>query len=150
MSKSRPTKSKTGPEPRAHLLKDGSLESIADYISQGKAKNVIVMSGAGISTAAGIKDFRTPGTGLYDDLERFNLPYPEAVFDIEFFKDNPSPFYRLANELLPGRYRPTLTHYLLPLLEKKGLLLRSYSQNIDMLERLTGLDPDLLVEAHGS
>ncbi|KAI7820022.1 DHS-like NAD/FAD-binding domain-containing protein [Gamsiella multidivaricata] len=148
--KSRPTRAKADPEPRVPVIKDGSLEAVAEYINEGKAKNIIVMSGAGISTAAGIKDFRSPGTGLYDDLERFNLPYPEAVFDISFFKDNPSPFFRLAKELLPGRYRPTLTHYLLPLLAKKGLLLRSYTQNIDMLERLTGLDEELLVEAHGS
>ncbi|GJJ73766.1 NAD+-dependent protein deacetylase sirtuin 2 [Entomortierella parvispora] len=137
-------------EPRVHILKDGSLSAVAEYIKEGKAKNIIVMSGAGISTAAGIKDFRSPGTGLYDDLEKYNLPYPEAVFDISFFKDNPSPFFRLAKELLPGRYRPTFTHYLLPLLARKGLLLRSYTQNIDMLERLTGLDDELLVEAHGS
>ncbi|KAF9398410.1 NAD-dependent protein deacetylase sirtuin-2, partial [Mortierella sp. AD011] len=129
--KSRPTRIQGEAEPRVPVLKDASLESVADFINQGKAKNIIVMSGAGISTAAGIKDFRTPGTGLYDDLKRFNLPYPQAVFDISFFK-------------------PTLTHYFLPLLAKKGLLLRSYTQNIDMLERLTGLDPDLLVESHGS
>jgi NAD-dependent SIR2 family protein deacetylase len=36
------------------------------------------------------------------------------------------------------------------LLAKKKLLLRSYTQNIDMLERLTGIDEELLVEAHGS
>ncbi|KAF9955969.1 NAD-dependent protein deacetylase sirtuin-2 [Mortierella alpina] len=148
--KARPTRVKADPEPRIHILKDNTLESVAEFINEAKPKNIIVMTGAGISTAAGIKDFRSPGTGLYDDLERFNLPYPEAVFDISFFKDNPSPFYRLAKELLPGRYRPTLTHYLLPLLAKKGLLLRSYTQNIDMLERLTGLDEELLVEAHGS
>ncbi|KAF9934096.1 NAD-dependent protein deacetylase sirtuin-2 [Linnemannia zychae] len=136
--------------PKTTKTNDGSISSIAEYINNGHAKNIIVMTGAGISTAAGIKDFRSPGTGLYDDLERFNLPYPEAVFDISFFKKNPSPFYRLAKELLPGRYRPTFTHYLLPLLAKKGLLLRAYTQNIDMLERLTGLDEELLVEAHGS
>lgn len=146
----RPARTKKEPESRTHILNDSTIESVAEFINNGSAKNIIVMTGAGISTAAGIKDFRSPGTGLYDDLERFNLPYPEAVFDISFFKDNPSPFYRLAKELLPGRYRPTLTHYLLPLLAKKELLLRSYTQNIDMLERLTGLDEDLLVEAHGS
>ncbi|KAG9071104.1 NAD-dependent protein deacetylase sirtuin-2 [Linnemannia hyalina] len=146
----RATRSKGESATRTRILKDGTIESVAELINNGSAKNIIVMSGAGISTAAGIKDFRSPGTGLYDDLERFNLPYPEAVFDISFFKDNPDPFYRLAKELLPGRYRPTFTHYLLPLLAKKDLLLRSYTQNIDMLERLTGLDEDLLVEAHGS
>jgi len=43
-----------------------------------------------------------------------------------------------------------LTHYLLPLLAKKNLLLRSYTQNIDSLEHIAGLGEDLLVEAHGS
>lgn len=34
-------------------------------------------------------DFRTPGSGLYDNLEKYNLPTPEAVFSIDFFDDNP-------------------------------------------------------------
>ncbi|KAF9325636.1 NAD-dependent protein deacetylase sirtuin-2 [Podila minutissima] len=148
--KSRPLKPKAEPEARIKILKDDTIESIAECINQGKAKKIIVMTGAGISTAAGIKDFRSPGTGLYDDLGKYNLPFPEAVFDLAFFKETPSPFYRLAKELFPGKYRPTLTHYLLPLLAKKGLLLRSYTQNIDSLEKMAGLPEDLLVEAHGS
>ncbi|KAG0275674.1 NAD-dependent protein deacetylase sirtuin-2 [Linnemannia exigua] len=148
--KDRPLKPKPEPEPRIQILKDQTIGAIADHILQGKAKNIIVMTGAGISTAAGIKDFRSPGTGLYDDLEKYNLPFPEAVFDLAFFKETPLPFYQLAKHLYPGQYRPTLTHYLLPLLAKKKLLLRSYTQNIDSLERLAGLDEDLLVEAHGS
>ncbi|KAF9107098.1 NAD-dependent protein deacetylase sirtuin-2 [Mortierella sp. AM989] len=148
--KSRPLKPKPEPEPRIQILKDGTISAIADLIASGKAKNIIVMTGAGISTAAGIKDFRSPGTGLYDDLEKYNLPFPEAVFDLEFFKETPLPFYHLAKHMYPGQYQPTLTHYLLPLLAKKNLLLRSYTQNIDSLERLAGLDEDLLVEAHGS
>ena len=40
----------------------------------------------GISTAAGIPDFRSPGTGLYDNLQKYDLPYAEAIFDIAYFK----------------------------------------------------------------
>ena len=34
----------------------------------------------------GIPDFRSPGTGLYDNLQKYDLPYPEAIFDIEYFR----------------------------------------------------------------
>lgn len=44
------------------------------------------MTGAGISVSAGIPDFRSPKTGLYDNLKEYNLPYPEAIFSIDFFK----------------------------------------------------------------
>jgi len=40
----------------------------------------VFLTGAGLSVAAGIPDFRTPGTGLYSQLEKYNLPRPESIF----------------------------------------------------------------------
>ncbi|PNJ84727.1 SIRT3 isoform 3 [Pongo abelii] len=108
------------------------------------------MVGAGISTPSGIPDFRSPGSGLYSNLQRYDLPYPEAIFELPFFFHNPKPFFTLAKELYPGNYKPNVTHYFLRLLHDKGLLLRLYTQNIDGLERVSGIPASKLVEAHGT
>jgi hypothetical protein len=110
-----------------------SLEAIARGIANGRFKNILGLTGAGISVSAGIPDFRTPGTGLYDSLAKWNLPRPECMFDIDYFRQNPKPFFALAKELYPGPYRPTRTHCFLRLLSERGLLLRNYSQNVDCL-----------------
>ncbi|NXB78614.1 SIR2 deacetylase, partial [Donacobius atricapilla] len=63
---------------------------------------------------------------------------------------HPEPFFALARELYPGQFKPTVCHYFMRLLQDKGLLLRCYTQNMHALERVAGLDPELLVEAHGT
>lgn len=99
---------------------------------------------------AGIPDFRSPGTGLYDNLQKYDLPYPEAIFEVNYYRKKPDAFVSLAHELWPGlQFKPTLTHKFLKVLSDKGLLLRIYSQNIDGLEFLAGIPEDKLVECHG-
>ncbi|XP_068168726.1 NAD-dependent protein deacetylase sirtuin-3, mitochondrial [Antennarius striatus] len=127
-----------------------NLQDVAKNIRERRYKRVVVMAGAGISTPSGIPDFRSPGSGLYDNLQRYNLPYAEAIFDIHFFHQNPNPFFTLAKELYPGNYRPNMTHYFVQTLHQKSQLLRMYTQNIDGLERLAGIPPEMLVEAHGT
>lgn len=78
---------------------------------------------------------RSPGSGLYSNLQQYDIPYPEAIFELMYFFANPKPFFTLAKELYPGNYRPNYAHYFLRLLHDKGLLLRLYTQNIDGLER---------------
>ncbi|KAL7578140.1 hypothetical protein ACA910_012585 [Epithemia clementina (nom. ined.)] len=129
-----------------------ALREFASWIKDGLVQNLLVVTGAGISVSAGIPDFRTPGTGLYDNLQKYNLPFPEAVFDLQYFSHyDPQPFITLASELWPTgeTFKPTITHAFLTLLARKNLLLRVYSQNIDGLEHLAELPVDKLVECHG-
>ncbi|XP_032495151.1 NAD-dependent protein deacetylase sirtuin-3, mitochondrial isoform X6 [Phocoena sinus] len=126
------------------------LQDIAELIKTRACQRVVVMVGAGISTPSGVPDFRSPGTGYYSNLQQYKIPYPEAIFELSFFFRDPTPFFTFAKELYPGNYRPNATHYFLRLLHDKGLLLRLYTQNIDGLERASGIPASKLVEAHGS
>ncbi|CAK9078917.1 unnamed protein product [Durusdinium trenchii] len=116
-----------------------AAKGIAQYMTERPCQNVVVLCGAGMSTSAGhlaedgsgrrrIPDFRTPGSGLYDNLQRFNLSQPEDIFDLEFFKQEPGPFYELCKELWPGTYQPTLAHHFIRLHFSRGVLRRCYTQ----------------------
>lgn len=140
----------TEEEAKSVLDLNCSVRAIAEYIRDGRAKNIVVMVGAGVSVSAGIPDFRTPGTGLYDNLQKYDLPSPQAVFEIGYFKEQPSAFYQLAKEMWPGQYRPTPAHYFIRLLHEKGLLSRCFTQNIDSLEGEAGIPKDKIVAAHGN
>ncbi|XP_005200990.1 NAD-dependent protein deacetylase sirtuin-3, mitochondrial isoform X2 [Bos indicus] len=133
-----------------HSQKKFLLQDIAELIKTRACQKVVVMVGAGISTPSGIPDFRSPGVGYYSILQQYKLPYPEAIFELSFFFHDPKPFFTFAKKLYPGNYRPNATHYFLRLLHEKGLLLRLYTQNIDGLERASGIPDSKLVEAHGS
>ena len=76
--------------------------------------------------------YRTPGTGIYDNLQQYNLSSATDIFDITFFPHNP---FTLSKELHPGKYQPNPVHWFIRLLQEKGVLLRNYTQNIDGLER---------------
>ncbi|GJD07453.1 NAD-dependent protein deacetylase hst2 [Galdieria sulphuraria] len=115
-------------------LKLDSVESLADALKQGSFSNIVVLIGAGISTAA----------------DKYSLPHPTAVFDIQFFRRDPQPFYKVAKELMPMSLQPTLAHRFLVMLNERRMLRRIYTQNVDGLELTAGIPPCRLVQAHGS
>ncbi|RLL95598.1 hypothetical protein CFD26_103804 [Aspergillus turcosus] len=126
------------------------IENIANLIKGGQVHRIVVLVGAGISTAAGIPDFRSPQSGIYDRLKPLKLPYPEAIFHIEYFKHTPEPFYAIARARHPRNLKPTITHAFLALLAKKNLLHFLFTQNIDGLERDAGVPEDKILNAHGN
>jgi hypothetical protein len=129
---------------------DMSLSGLCRKIRNGDVKKIGIMCGAGISVSAGIPDFRSKG-GLYDTLKtKYGMDNPESLFDISYFREQPLPYTERAKEMMPGKFKPTLTHHFLQLLHQKGLIQRIYSQNIDTLEKQCGLPDDIMVYAHGS
>lgn len=114
-----------------------------------EAKKIIVITGAGISVSCGIPDFRSKG-GLYNTLDcaAIGIPSAELLFDLEFFKIDPLPFYKYCPCLIPSDVTASPSHRFIALLEQKKKLLRNYSQNVDGIERRIGISN--VIECHGS
>ncbi|KAJ0407758.1 hypothetical protein P43SY_009095 [Pythium insidiosum] len=114
---------------RKKLPHVNTLQDVVELLR--KAERIVVLAGAGISVSCGIPDFRSEN-GIYSRLGEYNLPNPQCMFDIEFFRTNPRPFFAFAKELFPKSdgftFVPSRSHYFLKLLEDKGKLLRIYSQ----------------------
>lgn len=133
---------------RIKLPQYNTIDDAVELIK--KSKNIIVLTGAGISTSLGIPDFRSKDTGLYSKLEHLGLSDPQEVFDINIFREDPSIFYSIARDILPATDRFTPTHAFIHLLQQKGKLLTNYSQNIDNIEAIAGILPEKLIQCHGS
>ena len=114
------------------------------------SKNIVVLTGAGISTSLGIPDFRSKDTGLYSQLEYLGLSDPQEVFDIHLFREDPKIFYSVAKDILPSTNKFSPTHAFIKLLQDKGKLLTNFTQNIDNLEGHVGISADKLIQCHGS
>eukprot|EP00298_Acanthocystis_sp_HF-20_P009403 c18280_g1_i1.p1 GENE.c18280_g1_i1~~c18280_g1_i1.p1 ORF type:complete len:523 (-),score=134.99 c18280_g1_i1:125-1693(-) len=139
-------KTQQKPPPRQRLKEFCTLDHVINLIRD--SNKIMVLTGAGISVSCGIPDFRSEN-GLYKIVEkRFQLPDPQAIFDINYFVSNPIPFFQFAKELYPGNFKPSLSHYFIKCLEDKSKLLRNYTQNIDTLEQVAGIEKCL--ECHGS
>lgn len=102
-----------------------------------------------MSVSCGIPDFRSKD-GIYAMVRHMDthLPEPECLFQIEYFRQDPSPFYQLVRNVFADSPSPSPTHYFLKLLQDKKKLLRLYSQNIDGLEEAAGVTK--YIPCHGS
>lgn len=126
-----------------------SRTELVKGLKEGKFKKIVGVTGAGISVAAGIPDFRSPG-GLYHKLaEKYGLTKPEEIMTLDFFRKHPEPLYEIMKEFLGATIKPTACHKFFVELAKRGQLLKYYTQNIDGLEVEAGMPQDLLLQAHG-
>lgn len=110
------------------------------------AQRIVIVIGAGASVGP---DFRSPG-GLYDTIAKSGaLSDPYQVFDLDYFRCDPSVFWRFAHTIFPETEpRHSRAQYFFAELERRGKLLRLYSQNVDTLE--VGVPDAKLRCVHGS
>lgn len=121
------------------------VEECAKWLN--KAKNIAVLTGAGMSTESGIPDFRS-SKGLYKQGRERDIPL-EEILSYSFFKRHPEEFYRFYKEkLLHPEAAPNEGHYFLSLLEGLGKKVTIITQNIDGLHQKAGSQK--VLELHGS
>ncbi len=108
------------------------------------ARSVVALTGAGISVPSAIPDFRTPGTGLWANVN------PMEVAHVDAWRADPARFWEFYGERFVGLRdkQPNGAHAVLVELERRGLLTAVVTQNIDMLHRKAGTRE--LVEVHGT
>lgn len=104
----------------------------------------MALTGAGISVPSGIPDFRSPGTGLWENVD------PMEVAHIDTFRRDPERFWSFYGERFQSLEdkRPNRAHHALATLEQAGLLEAVITQNIDRLHARAGSGE--LVEVHGT
>lgn len=120
------------------------IRKLKELISQG---DVVFFGGAGVSTASGIKDFRSED-GLYNEKNNFNYP-PETILSKSFFNSHTEEFFKFYREKMNCLgYEPNIVHNTLAKWEKDGLLNAVITQNIDNLHQKAGSKN--VIELHGT
>ncbi len=118
-----------------------------DRLSQliGSSERIVVLTGAGISTASGIPDFRGPN-GIWKDVRP--VYYERFLRDARGRKE----YWRqkaMAEPVMQAA-EPNAVHYSCVDLEQSGRLDTVITQNIDGLHSDAGLSHERLVEVHGT
>ena len=109
-----------------------------------ESRSTVALTGAGVSVPSGIPDFRSPGTGIWEKVDPFEVATIDAFHrDTRRFWE----FYRPRFEML-GDKRPNAAHDALAELERRGLIEGVITQNVDRLHRKAGTER--LIEVHGS
>ena len=112
-----------------------------------KARYVCFLGGAGVSTASGISDFRSP-QGLYNVQSKYGVPY-EVMLSHTYYEKHPETFYEFYWETMVNeKAKPNKAHFALANYEKKGHNIAVVTQNIDGLHQEAG--SKIVLEVHGS
>lgn len=129
-----------------HTHTNDKLTQFSNQLKAHEYKRIIVLLGSGAS--AGVPNIKSPE--IIEEIRKLDLPFPNILFDINYFKFDPEPFYKIFHKLIPQKITPNPSHYFVKCLEEKSMLLMSFTKNIDLLERKAGISENKIVFAHGT
>jgi len=125
---------------------DGEANTLITLASKliREASYCVALTGAGISTASGIPDFRSPGSGIWTKYS------PMEVASLSAFRYHPDRFYTWLRPFVKKLFEanPNPAHLSLAALEENGFLQSIITQNIDALHQRAGSKK--VIEVHGS
>lgn len=121
---------------------ESKIERFARLILE--SKNIVVLTGAGMSTESGIADFRSPGTGLWEKVN------PNEFASIHSYVSDTQKNLKFMLEMGINIFkaRPNKGHKMLTKLQKLGKLKGILTQNIDGLHQKAHTNN--IVELHGT
>ena len=127
------------------MVDDNVIKNFADIIS--KNNNIVVFTGAGVSTESNIPDFRSED-GLYKQKQKYTYR-PEQIISHSFWKNRTEIFYDYYfNNMVYKDAKPNYSHVSIAELEKMGKVKAVVTQNIDGLHQNSGSKN--VLELHGS
>ena len=108
------------------------------------SSRAVVLTGAGISTASGIPDFRSPKSGLWQRYDPFE------VASLSSFRYQPEKFFKWIQPLFKDilKAKPNAAHIAIAELEAAGYVNKVITQNIDALHQKAGSHN--VIEVHGT
>lgn len=122
------------------------MNTFQDYLNLiQRNKNITFLTGAGVSTLSGIKDFRS-ADGLYNEESNIS---PEEILSKEYFYKNPKEFFDYYKKAFDLReYEPNIIHKHIADLEKQNKNISIITQNVDGLHTKAGSTN--VIEFHGT
>ena len=123
---------------------DDSVEQLAALLAD--AQRIVFFTGAGISTESGIPDFRSPGTGLWNQIKP--IQFQDFIGSEEVRSE--SWRRRFTGERLMENAQPNKGHLSVARLVEEGRCLAVITQNVDNLHQDAGVPKEQVIELHGN
>ena len=125
------------------MISKDDIRDFKDYID--KSSNIVIFTGAGISTESGIPDFRSPG-GIWTKFKP--IDFSEFMASEEARVESWRRKFNIDSEI--SNAKPNAGHIAISELVLKGKIKKVITQNIDNLHQESGVPSDQVIELHGN